>query len=430
MALASTWFDGSGGTSYTDVRCDADFSAASTITTTSGSYQSVTRGPCVWLVFLPNKMNGNTDLNTKNPEYGYAYALKDSDSTEVGIPYVWHSLRPGPAVSGETEELLHRPFGYNTTSGTLLRAVLPTGGSDTCSVYVYQPHCWYGLVGQVIAAAMLSKGVDEDYLDQTAFSASDDAQIAMSASSDERPYIFFRRSINQQLGDSIKAMVANCWDILTINMDGKIALMPRTSVPAGYTIAGLDQSDGVVHVTYRYAYNRLVNHCWASEGRYYQVQFTQVGTFNNVVSSCVELAYPRTAHDRTGLPFEEFEDTTSATKYGLRELGRDAEIQEGNEVKKIRQYHLEHLCNIEGTPDGDPVEAKRVLMARLEDVESVLRREVTVVQDLRGLDYDVGYLVEDLEVTRDGATFDAFCIKKTINFNDLSVTSVFLEEPS
>jgi len=430
MALASGWFDGSGTPDYLDVRCDADFTSASTNTTTSGSYQRITRGPCNWLVFLPNKYNTKTEKNKKDPEYGYCYAKKDSDSTEVGIRNIWHSLRSGPAVSGETQENLYRPFGYTThVVGSLITAVIPTGGSDLCSVYLYQPWAWYGRAGQVIASMLLVKGVDPDNIDQTAFSYTDDAQAAMGTA-DEEPFVFYRRQIGQRLGEAAKTVAMCSWDILTINMDGKVAMMPRTTVPAAYTISGIDNGDGVVHVGWRYAYEALANHCWASEGRYYQILFETVGTFNNVVSSCTEIAYPRTADDKRGLPFEEFEDTTSSTKYGLRELGRDAEIQEANEVKTIRQYHLEAMCNIEGSADGDPLGSKTVLMQRLVDVESVLRREVTVVQDLRGLDYDVGYLVEDVALTGDGATFDAFCIRKTINFNDLSVTSVLLEEPS
>jgi hypothetical protein len=75
--------------------------------------------------------------------------------------------------------------------------------------------------------------------------------------------------------------------------------------------------------------------------------------------------------------------------------------------------------------------AKATLMSRLDDVEAVLRREVTVVQDLHGLDFDVGFKVSSVAVTEDGETIsDTRCTKKTIDFNDLTVTSTLLEEPS
>jgi len=77
------------------------------------------------------------------------------------------------------------------------------------------------------------------------------------------------------------------------------------------------------------------------------------------------------------------------------------------------------------------MDAKAALMARLADVEAVLRREVTVVQDMRGLEYDVGHKVSSVELTRDSETIaDTRCTKKTCDFNDLTVTSTLLEEPS
>jgi hypothetical protein len=215
-------------------------------------------------------------------------------------------------------------------------------------------------------------------------------------------------------------------------MEGKIALMPRTSVPAGYTISGLGRSDGVVSVQWRYDYEHLANKAWASEGRYYDILFESVSGLGDVPDVVTEIAAPTVAADLREMPFETFEATASITKYGARELGRDADIyiENGDDIRPAKQFHLPHLCNIEGSNAGDPLEAKSVLMQRMVDVDSQLRREVTIVQDLRGLDYDVGYLVEDLAVTADGAVFDAFCIRKTINFDDLSVTSVFLEEPA
>jgi len=69
-------------------------------------------------------------------------------------------------------------------------------------------------------------------------------------------------------------------------------------------------------------------------------------------------------------------------------------------------------------------------MERLTDVESTLRREVTIKQDLRGLDYDVGYEVSGIAVTGDGDTITATCIEKEIDFGSLTVSSVLLEEPA
>jgi len=428
VALGATWFAGTGTPNYTDIRCDADFTSASSSSTTSGSYIRYDYTPCGWLIFLPNKAQTNGG-NLQDPEYGYVYATKDSDSSEVSLRNIYHDLRSAPAISRSTDQNMYRPFD-DDQANSRLRIVLPTGGADTCSVYIYQPFAWYGRCAEVIAAVLLVKGVSAGSIDQTAFSAADDAQAAMGSSDDEEPFVFYRRQIGQSLGEAIKQLAVNSWDILTVNLDGEVALMPRTSVPAGFTVSSLDREDGVVSVNWRYAREMLVNHTVASEGRYYDVTFEQVGTFNNIPMLVSEVSFPSAASKMRSLPFEEFEDSTSQTRYGLRSLGREMELQEGPDVRTIRSYHLPYLCNVEGS-SGDPVAAKTVLMARLADVEAQLRREITVVQDLRGLDYDVGYLVEDVELTSDGAEIDEmFCIKKTIDFNDLSVTSVLLEEPS
>ena len=70
-------------------------------------------------------------------------------------------------------------------------------------------------------------------------------------------------------------------------------------------------------------------------------------------------------------------------------------------------------------------------MARLTSIDCELRKEITVVQDMRGVDYDVGWNVEDVAVTGDDVTIDeTFCIKKVIDFRKMQVTSTLLEEPS
>jgi acetolactate synthase small subunit len=72
-----------------------------------------------------------------------------------------------------------------------------------------------------------------------------------------------------------------------------------------------------------------------------------------------------------------------------------------------------------------------VIMARMTAVESQMRREVEIVEDLRGVDYDIGYELTDVQVTGDGATIAAMtCIEKEIDFAKLTVRSVLLEEPS
>ena len=405
--------------------------------TISGSYHRYEWGPCTWLVFLSNKRSGpsGAEYNRRDPEYGYVYAERDDTNVEVGLHYIQHGYRSAPAVSGTTGNYMARPFGYDgggiSGSDDNIDIVIPTGGSVTTSVFIYQPHSWYGRVGQVIAAILLDKGLDDDYIDQTAFSDADDGQAAMGSNDDDEPFVFYRRQLGQTVGEAVKALAMHSWDILTVNMAGKVALHRRVSPAAGFVISSLGTSDGVVSVKWRKAYDRLVNHMWACEGRYYEYSLETVGDFSGRISSMTEIAFPTSTLETNDMPFEEFSDSTSITKYGDRGgPAREIRLQDGREVKTIRHLHYPYLCNIQGS-SGDPMDAKATLLARLASVEAVLRKEITVVQDFRGLDYDVGWKVASVAVTKDSATVDdTRCVRKTIDFNDYSVTSVLLEEPS
>ena len=430
MGLDSDWFAGTGPPDYTDLRCNHDSSGASLSTNTIGSWISYSWGPCVWLVFLSNKRGGPDGKNIKDANYGYVYGKKDVGGDEQGLHYIQHPFRSAPAISANTDGEMARPFADG--NGSLYDDIIvtvPTGGSGTTSIWLYQPYAWYGRVGQVIAAVMLNHGLGASYFDQPAFSDADDGQAAMGVDDDDEPYVFFRRELGQTLGEAIMQLSLHSWDILSIGMSGKIGLFRRVSPDSAFVITSLDDDDGVVSVQWRYAYERLVNHLWACEGRYYEYTTEDLsGSHSDRITSCAEIEFPGKTYGSNDMPFEEFSDAASITKYGERAgRSRDVSIQSGNEVKKIRYLHFPYMCNIE----ADPSNVKATLMARLSDVESQMRREVTVVQDFRGLDYDVGWTVEDVAITADGVTIDAMvCIKKTINFKDFTVTSVLLEEPS
>jgi hypothetical protein len=63
--------------------------------------------------------------------------------------------------------------------------------------------------------------------------------------------------------------------------------------------------------------------------------------------------------------------------------------------------------------------------------DSQPRRFVTITQDFRGLDWGIGTNVLDVQVTDDNETIaDTWCIKRTYDFNRLTVTSVLMERPA
>jgi hypothetical protein len=99
-----------------------------------------------------------------------------------------------------------------------------------------------------------------------------------------------------------------------------------------------------------------------------------------------------------------------------------------SEICEIASIHFQDLCNVEES--GEAADTMTTLMSRFATVDAVLRREVVVVQDLRGCDYDVGWLITNVAVTADGSTIaKMICTRKLINFKNLTVTSTLIEKP-
>jgi hypothetical protein len=125
-------------------------------------------------------------------------------------------------------------------------------------------------------------------------------------------------------------------------------------------------------------------------------------------------------------------DTTSQGRYDDRRAANSqVTVYADLKDESRRAFHLPYLTQETPSLNATPAATARDnYMDRL-DKDAQLRREITVVQDMRGVDYDVGYKVADVAVTRDGETIsDTRCIKKTLDFNDFTVTSTLLEEPS
>jgi hypothetical protein len=115
-------------------------------------------------------------------------------------------------------------------------------------------------------------------------------------------------------------------------------------------------------------------------------------------------------------------NATSISRFGDKPLGGEMRIKDGDETKTIDATARPMLYNADaGVTD---------LAARV-DVDGQMRREVTLVQDLRGLDYEVGHKITNLSVASESSAIaDLRCISKHIDWNSHEVTSVLLEEPS
>jgi len=432
MSMSGDWWAGVGTPSYLTIRRDADFSGASATiyhNTPVAGWAKYVWGDCGWLCVMPDQRGGAEQLNAKNPEYGYLYGVKNADGTEVGFHFVDGSPRIEAPAYSESRALLYSTFFHDFTGSASTDIVVyrPETASIECSIWLYMPFIWYGRCAQVVASILRCRGVSTTYIDMDSFNDTDDEQAAMGSADDDEPFVFYRRQIGQSVAETIKQLARCSWNLLTINMAGKIAMMPRTSNAADYTIASLEADDGLISVQWGYAYEMLINDIWVSHRRYFDITDDVPTTL-----SATELPVPPRIRGLSGFPYANYTDATSVAKYGTL-TGNIAEttVQDGKYERKIRAHHFQWLENHEVTPGGDDSAAMTTLMSRFGAVDSNLRRELTIVQDGRGLDYDAGWIIEDVAITDDGVTIDkVICTRKVIDFSDMTVTSVLLEEPA
>lgn len=428
MALNSTWWS----TNWADVKWEADFSSM----THWAWYNDAAAGTnaalykYVYKVALCNNSGSGSSLG--NYGFGTFYLEEPTRGQKQFFDGVIFDglYQSSPIVSSDSSsypcpfhdslvEFYSRPYGpgpsdlrlyWNVNSGT--------GASESCDLMYYQPDVYHGFAGRVIAAILIDKGLSAAYIDQTSFSDADDGQDSVSGDF----LVFVRRKVGQTVADTVKSVARHTWDLLSINMAGKVALCSRNNIGSTHTLASIGHDDGIVDVKWTYAMDKIANSANAIHGEYVR----EHGSFANVHSSSSH-TYGSEKHltpdDSTSeWLFDKYEDTASVTQLGeIQVESGDFDIVKSGETKNVRYWHL---------PYFPTYLAKNGFMARLSAAESTPRRELTVVQGLHGLDYDVGYKISSVALTGDGGTFTAFCTRKTIDFNDLSVTSVLLEEPT
>jgi len=437
MALDSTWW----ATGWQDEEVVPDFSGAGTTWNTWSS------GGRVYNEFIIDNIDGiacpggNYMGAGKSPhgddENGYYIAWEDT--IDGPLYNGWESIRGGRRPTDYTlaanlnvqERLSQLSFPYSV-SATEIRCFWRGIFVTARRLYVWQPVSFFGTVAAVSAAILLKLGVPVEYIDQDAFSDADTGQTMYGPAFDTQINVFYRREPGQSLGDTLMALARHSYDMLTINMAGKIALMSRLRFPTGVrTITGLDLTDGVIVAEWRLSLDHLCNRVLAAYGRWFE-DTERIWTNDAPDLYQYEEIQPRPNPsgwaNEDGHPWQTFEDQDSIDRFGVVELySMRARFFSGEVEESISAYHMPYLSDTsQAFAEGKMAE----FFDRLA-VDARSRRETRVVQDMLGLDYDVGWRVLDLAVTHDGVVIaDARCTSKIVNFRDMTVTSVLLEEPA
>jgi hypothetical protein len=451
MSLSSSFWT----TGYADIRVQHDFSSAGHLAYRYAYIDSGSPTEEVYIseiqdVYGLRQLSSMGSVAYNSEEHGKVYAVNTTDSTDVrplnwvrvmggedwtNPAYIWSSVPTSqvyidPGIENVEKGYPFPPVRSRDTSDDSTTIILKyirsntstandTPVSDSFYVRHFQPYTYYGNPSEVIAAIMLHLGADEDSIDKDAFSNADTGLAAMT----DEPKVLVTREVGETIAETIRRVARHSNDILCVSMAGKIALVSRSLPPAGPT--SLTPSDLIGGASVRYAREHITNHSFTSFGEWLLFYYTD-DTLDTQQSR-----YDRFAEwDLDGVLTNEISDTTSIAKYGdiiqtnveqdQRIRNEDGSIVDGI-LRKVQRLHFPYFY------DED---CRDAVMERLTDVESTLRREIEIKQDLRGLDFDIGYELTGIEVTGDGDTITATCIEKEIDFQNLTVKSKLLEEPS
>ena len=300
----------------------------------------------------------------------------------------------------------------------------PSGDDGTGGpyhLYHYMPWCWYGRPAEVVASILLRVGINEDYIDTASF---DDAYDDQEYFTSTAVKVFVNREFGRSIADLVKEVTRHSQDQLGYTMGGKLGMFSRTN-PA-YS----GSTDGVIDIQNTATSKHLCNTLRLTYGQVTRQAVTdRVNAPTEIVSNDEEnnsdydmsATWEMTGESQLSDNWTlEHENTSSVSDYGEVPLGGiKLEVDDNGNTVSVPVTHFRFY----GT--DTPVEeyiAKRI------DYEGTELREITITQNLLGLDYEVGTVLAGKELTGDADTpLFLRCIKKTIDFNRLTVTSVLLE---
>lgn len=449
MALNATWW----ATGYADHELVPDFSLASVVTNffSHGGirYREVEITPVYNLACPGGNWQNKGTKNHGDVAHGYFMAELTAFDPPDYFYAGFEDIRGGRRVSGYRPRDargggpdLSFPYAAGGTVHYLFRTDIASDETNF-RLWCWQPRCWLGTVAQVIGSIIRSLGLAEadivDHLDATAFSHADDGQRMYGPDQDGVIKVFYRREPGQTIAQAIMALSRHSWDLLGVDMRSRLTLVSRRKPTTSYTVDGLvsgSQPDGVIVAQWIKSTDHIVNHAIAGYGRWVADRpgvYSPLSDLADVYQDIQNLPNPSGFEGEGGVPWQTFEIAASEAKYGRRTLTTSqARFFTGAVEESLDVYHMPYLTSDANSGEGAAMLAEIGVVNFFERlaVDCLPRREIRVVQDMRGADYDVGWLIKNVALTRDGVTVgEARCINKVIDFNDMTVTSTLLEEP-
>ena len=420
-------------TGWMEKVCTPDFSLARISNAVSAGYQvvEITKGINIVVAAAgENEQSGGTSQGHTSQDVGVFFARRAGDDTDVKVSVstaTWGWLPHTPSAPlGNTFPQpgwyyppfigMEIKFGGDTDDGT---AGLNSDeskvqfsfreGSIIYNVMHWQPLTFIGTVAEVIGAILAWHGVDADlYINKESFDESFDEQQAYGPNEGNQPFVWFRAQPGAKVSDTLKDIMSHCADFLTIDMSGRVAMMPR--ILAASTDITLTQNDVVGTTPASQPIDLITNKVHVSHGQWCCWIKNNYSGYD-----------PNFEGDILGEYFHREQNDDSVALFGQRTWNtKTKEVTIGRETVKV--YSSEY-------PMFYRVTQKLLGVDRAMSEESARRTVLDIEQGLLGFDFDIGYRLEDVDLVDHTTPIRSMrCIGKEIDFNSLTIKSALLEE--
>jgi hypothetical protein len=376
--------------------------------------------------------------NQKKLDSGYFYLLNTADDSETPAAAV--AMTAGQRLLPEPDSNADIIYTNGWPTEFWLPMVFPVSGpSQYLSVYMtadpkgdianwgpfhlyhYQPWSWFGRPAAIIASLLMRLGIDQDFIDTGSFDDSYDEQEVLGGLIPQT--LFVSREFGRKPADLIKEVCRHCQDTIGYTMDGKFGMFSRTSptysgsVDSIISITNTSTSKHLCN-TLRLTYGQVTRQVDRAGNRptILDASDNEIPNVDYIDNAKWEQAGESQADNNWVV---EATNSTSITAYGEIPLG--GVVIEADDDGNTISVPVTHFRFFPNSLDMELV-TDRI------DYEGTELREITITQNFLGLDYEVGTVLAGEDLTGDADTpFYLRCIKKTIDFNRMTVTSVLLE---
>lgn len=420
----------------------------------SGLWEVVTISGMQEALFMPFSYGQSIEI----PNCGYYYIVDENDTVTLpgdqfnntdDINDLVDPLTDHYDVSPGTEPyVMARPYKHSSSGAVevMMRKTPATSapGSVSFSLMHYQPNSYAATnIYRVIAAILIEKGLDTSFVDTDAFDRADTEWQDYFGTSGVGPTVYYYRTFNELVSQTIKDLQLHTWDLLFVDINGSLSVGSGTNP---YTVT-LNTDNVIGSISSESGYDFICNSVdfrWDrpvymrankslaaptmpdSDDNLKEVPNTDDG----------EYGYNYVAHpDPEGAKLLDNSTPSSAFEWGLDSSGLLGNLGSVGKYGR-RGLHHNDAYEISGESETKKLESLRLRSIRKKSFiadyaartvyENRPKQRVIMTQDMMGMDFDIGYMAEDFNAGT-GAIDDLRCIERTTDFNNLTVESVWLE---